>query len=97
MSDFKMDDYEAGGSVGMDAFFEAEPQIISPVGQTKAASAPKRVKVSSLQQLQGFTRVASDTLINKATNDLWALRKEGEAFYIERLFQDDGHPLKSEG
>lgn len=94
MGDFRMDQYEAGGATGMDAFFEAEPEIVSPVGQAKAASTPKRVRVSSLQQLDGFVRTASDTLINKATNDLWALRKDGEQFFIERLFQDDGQPLK---
>jgi len=93
MSDFKMDQFETGGATGIDALLAGEPQIVSPVGQAKTA-AVKRVRVGSLQQLQGFVRVASDTLINKATNDLWALRKEGEAYFIERLFQDDGQPLK---
>lgn len=94
MSDFKMDQFEPSGATGIDALFESEPQIVSPVGKAKEASAPKRVRIASLQQLQGFVRVASDTLINKATNDLWALRKEGDQFFIERLFQDDGQPLK---
>lgn len=94
MSDFKMDQFETGGATGIDALLAGDPQIVSPVGQAKAASAPRRVRVSSLQQLQGFVRVASDTLINKATQDLWALRKEGDAYFIERLFQDDGQPLK---
>ena len=94
MSDFKMDQFESASASGMDALFEAEPQIVSPVGTAKEASVPKRTRVASLQQLQGFVRVGSDTLINKATNDLWALRKEGDNFFIERLFQDDGQPLK---
>jgi hypothetical protein len=94
MRDFKLSQIESGQSVGIDALFENEPQIVSPVGQAKSASAPKRVKVGSLNQLQGFVRVATDTLVNKATNDLWALMKEGDTFFIERLFQDDGQPLK---
>jgi hypothetical protein len=94
MSDFKMDQFETSGATGIDALLAGEPQIVSPVGQAKVASTQRRVRVSSLQQLQGFVRVASDTLINKATQDLWALRKEGENFFIERLFQDDGQPLK---
>lgn len=94
MSDFKMEQFESGGATGMDALFESEPQMISPVGQAREAAASKRVRIGSLKQLEGFTRVASDTLINKATQDLWALRKEGDQFFIERLFQDDGQPLK---
>ena len=95
MSEFKMDQFETGGAAGMDAVFESEPEIVSPVGQAKVASSgPQRTKVASLSQLSGFTRVAADTLINRATNDLWAIRKEGEDFFIERLFQDDGNPLK---
>lgn len=94
MSDFKLEQFETGGAVGIDALFAADPQIVSPVGQAKIASGPKRFRVNSLQQLQGFVRVASDTLINKANNDLWTIKKEGDSFFIERLFQDDGQPLK---
>lgn len=83
-----------GGSSGLDAFFASEPRIVTPVGQTKqAAAAPVRVKVASLQQLDGFIHTANDQLIHKSTNDLWALRKDGQDFYIERLFQD-GSPVK---
>lgn len=82
------------GTSGLDAFFASEPAIVSPVGQTKqAASAPKRVRVASLQQLDGFIHMANDTLVHKSTNDLWTLRKEGQDFVIERLFQDDA-PVK---
>lgn len=95
MSDFKMESFESGGATGLDALFESEPEIVSPT-TTKVAEAEKRVKVGSLDQLDGFVRVASDTLINKATNDLWALRKDGDNFYIERLFEDNGQPLKGQ-
>lgn len=92
--DFRLDSIETGGATGMDAFFANEPAVVSPVGTAKEAAAPVRVKVGSLSQLQGFTRVSSDTLINKSTNDLWAIRKDGDEFQIERLFSDSGSPLK---
>lgn len=91
---FKLDNFESDGAAGMDAFFQENPQVVSPVGQAKTAAAKPRVKVGSLSDLGGFRRVSADTLINKSTNDLWALKKDGESYYIERLFSDDGQPLK---
>ena len=92
---YKLDNIEAGGTSGMDAFFEDNPQVVSPVGQAKtAAQKPPRIKVGSVAQLDGFKRISAETLINKSTNDLWAIQKDGDDFFIERLFQDDGSPLK---
>lgn len=93
MADFKFESMETSAS-GLDAFFEREPQVISPgpVPQTKKASV--RRKVGSISDLNGFIRASSDTLVHKSTNDLWALRQEGEGYFIERLFNDDGAPLK---
>jgi len=36
----------------------------------------------------------SDDLVHKATKDLWSFRQEGGQFVIERLFNEDGSPLK---
>ena len=36
----------------------------------------------------------ADELVHKATKDLWAVRKDGKKFVIERLFDDTGKPLK---
>lgn len=94
MGNFKLSSIESSGATGMDAFFASEPQIVSPVGEAKPAEAPRRVRIGSLQDLSNFERTAADTLIHKSTQDLWALREEGGAFFIERLFQDDGSPLK---
>lgn len=95
MKDYKLSSIETSGAAGMDAFFEDNPQVVSPVGQAKEAKAPQpRVKVGSLADLGGFQRISADTLINKSTNDLWTLKKDGESYYIERLFTDDGQPLK---
>ena len=91
---YNLGDIESGPSGGLDAFFAAEPQIVTPTGQGNPTQRQARIRVGSLQQLNGFQRLSADTLVHKSTNDLWALRKEGESFFIERLFQDDGKPLK---
>lgn len=41
----------------------------------------------------GVSRKADD-LVHKATKDLWSFRQEGKNFVIERLFQENGEPLK---
>jgi hypothetical protein len=93
MSDFKFEHMQ-GGATGMDAFFENEPQAVSPFGQKAATvKSPARVKVGSLSQLQEFTRTASDQLVHKSTQDLWSIKREGGDFVIQRLFQD-GVPVK---
>src|SRR5258706_12181262 len=96
MKDFKLDQIQSIVASGMDSFFESEPQMVTPLGQEvkTAAVKPRRVKIGSLVQLNGFERVSSETLIHKSTKDLWAIKKEGDDFYIERLFQDTGNPLK---
>lgn len=94
MSNFKLSDIQTGSATGLDALLASQPQIVSPVGRAKTAAAPRRIKIGSLQQLDGFTRVAADTLIHKSTQELWAIRKDGEDYAIERLFQDNGLPLK---
>lgn len=91
---YKFDNMESGGTSGLDAFFASEPQIVTPTGKT--ASAPvksPRIKIGSLSQLAGFTRISADTLIHKSTKDLWAIRKDGDNYFIERLFQGEG-PVK---
>jgi len=93
MADFKLDSIETSTS-GLDAFFEREPQVITPHGQKVAASKPTRVKVGSLSDLNGFIRASADMLVHKSTQDLWALKQEGENYFIERLFNDTGTPLK---
>lgn len=83
-------DYDLGeissSSSGLDSF----------LGDKSSTSLPKtaRVKVASLDQLEGFVRTASDTLIHKSDKDLWSLQKDANGdYYIERLFDGDA-PLK---
>ena len=68
----------------------------------KRASAV-RIRVSNFGDLSGFfepalglgKKTASDSdLIHKATKDLWSFHKDGGEYVIERLFTEDGTPLK---
>ena len=89
MAAFDLGKLEVTGSTGMDALFEREPGILRPHERSA------RVRVASVGQLQGFTRLSAETLIHKSDHDLWSLKKEADGqFYIERLFDDNGNPLK---
>lgn len=83
---FDLAQVQVTGSAGFDALFEREPNLIRPV---------KRVRVASLRQLDGFQRLSTETLIHKSERDLWSIRREGNgSLVIERMFSDDGTPLK---
>ena len=87
MQDFDLSEMQVSGSPGLDAMFQREAHILSPH--------KGRTKVASLQDLHNFVRLSSETLIHKSDRDLWALKKEADGnFFIERLFDDNGDPLK---
>lgn len=86
--DFDLSDLQVSGATGLDALFQREAHIVSPFKTGRA-------KVASLQDLTGFLRLSSETLIHKSNNDLWSLKKEADGnYFIERLFDDNGEPLK---
>jgi hypothetical protein len=86
--DYDLGQFQPSAASGIDALFEREPQLVT-------AAKPKKMRVASLNQLVAFERVSAETLIHKSDRDLWALKKEGDGkFYIERLFDDNGQPLK---
>lgn len=89
MSSFDLGKLEVTGSTGMDALFEREPGMLRPHQRSG------RTRVASVNQLQGFTRLSAETLIHKSDKDLWSIQKEADGqYYIERLFDDNGKPLK---
>lgn len=90
--DYKLTAIEMTAASGMDAFFAENPSIITPTGTpVQAKVAADRLAVRTLQDLQGFTRVASDTLIHKSTQDFWSLRKDPQGqYFIERLLDGAG-------
>ena len=54
-----------------------------------------KIKVASLDDLFSFDRVATDTLIHKASKELWSIELDGEGqTYIAKLFDGDGSPLR---
>lgn len=67
-----------------------------PVQQpARPVTASMRTKVASIGQLAPFMRISADTLVHKSNKDLWSLRKEADGtYFIERLFDDNGSPLK---
>lgn len=65
-------------------------------GHAKRGGAVNHIRVASLDSLLGeFLKVSEDKLVNRATRDLWSLRKEGEEYVIERLFDDEGAPIQA--
>jgi len=85
MSKFDLSEIQGQGSYGLDALFAREPKLVSPT---------HRRRIASLGDLSGFLRLSNETLIHKSERDLWALRREGDQFVIELLFDDDGNPVK---
>jgi hypothetical protein len=55
------------------------------------------VRVASLGDLDDFLKLSSDsnTLIHRPTKELWSFKKDADgAFLVERLFDENGQPLK---
>jgi hypothetical protein len=44
--------------------------------------------------LIGFSRVAEDTLIHLSQQDFWKLGQDNDGYFIERLVDDSGGPVK---
>ena len=88
MSKFDLGQIEMTGATGLDALFERDLGLLRPLQKSA------RVRVASVGQLQPFTRLSAETLIHKSNRDLWTIQKEADGFYIERLFDDHGEPLK---
>lgn len=62
--------------------------------QATPAPAPNMLRVASLGDLSSFLKIGSDTLVHKATKDLWKLSQDSSGYKIERLFSDTGSPLR---
>lgn len=53
------------------------------------------IRVASLGDLTQFLKRADGKLVHKSTNDLWSYSKDADGnFLVERLFDDEGEPLK---
>lgn len=89
MADFDLGKMQVSGAVGLDAMLQREEHILRP------HKASGRKKVASVGDLRPFVRLSADTLIHKSERDLWSLKKEADGqYFIERLFDDNGEPIK---
>lgn len=85
-SDFDLSQFQTTAASGLDALFEREPQLVTPT---------KRIRVASIRDLSPFQRISAETLIHKSEKDLWAIKRQGDgSMTIERMFDDNGSPLK---
>jgi hypothetical protein len=81
--DFEMGDIQIASS-GLDSFLD----------DTVIEDASDMRRVASLDDLVGFERVSSNTLVRKPDRDLWALSQtEDGEWVIKRVFDDDGNPI----
>lgn len=73
----------------------AYPQHLVRLKSKTASSAFRQVysSLGDLTEVFGFSRTGSE-LIHRATEDLWAFREEKGSVVLERLFKEDGTPLK---
>jgi hypothetical protein len=84
--DFEINSIQGQPAPGIDALFAQQPRLVE-------AKKGRRM-VASVSDLKSFTRISAESLIHKSEHDLWALKREGTQFFIERLFDDNGEPLK---
>lgn len=84
---FDLGDMEMSGSSGIDTLLQNEPKLVSPFKTG-------RRKVASIGDLSNFLRLSKETLVHRSERELWALKKEGGDYYVERLFDGNGQPLK---
>ena len=88
MKDYDLSGIAMSGAPGLDALFAREKNILTP-------HKTGRKKVASMKDLEGFERNSAETLVHKSERDLWALKKEADGqYFIERLFDDSGEPLR---
>jgi hypothetical protein len=84
---FDVGQMQVTGSPGLDVLFKDQPQLVT--------ASSKRRKVASVGDLSNFLRLSAETLVHKSERELWALKKgDNGSYFIERLFDDNGEPLK---
>jgi len=63
--------------------------------ELKSLKSARAIRVSSIGDLTQFLKRADGKLIHKSTNDLWSYSKGADGqFLVERLFDEEGEPLK---
>jgi len=72
------------------------PKHLRLAGPNNKRSSNVRMVVGNLGDISSMFVSAQDAgeLIHKSTRDLWAVREDGGDYVLERLFNDEGKPLK---
>lgn len=86
MADFDYSDFSFGPDT------EIAPMDMALLDNREIRAYQKRV--ASLKDLKPFMRTSADTLVHKIDRDLWTIQAEGDAFVIQRQFDETGNPLK---
>lgn len=78
-------------------FIPVQAEHLRLAGPSRKHAQTVRLMVADLGDISSLFRTAGrdDELIHKSTKDLWAVSKKGDQFVINRLFNDEGKPLKS--
>lgn len=76
-------------AISYDDFFAPDQGAVGRFAGRRAAAS-----LGDISHLFGYRRASDDTLIHKATKDLWAVQKQGDEYLIERLFDSTGSPIK---
>lgn len=63
-------------------------------GHNRTQKMAGKMRVASLGDLGDFLKISADTLVHKATQDIWSFKKDADGYVIERLMGEDGKPLK---
>lgn len=64
-------------------------------GPNSKRSSNVRMVIASLGDISSmFASAREGELVHRSTKDLWAVKKDGGNYVIERLFNDEGKPLK---
>ena len=72
----------------------AEHLRLAPASKQASSVRMRVANVTSIADFFSASTGRADELIHKATKDLWSLKTDGDAFVIERLFNESGDPLK---
>jgi len=72
------------------------PEHMTLAGVQSKKAHNVRIVAADMGDLTAFfaPTARQDELVHKATKDLWSFRKDGDQFVVERLFQDNGEPLR---
>lgn len=93
--DFDFSQFSFGPTLSFDTAVAERVAPPAPMARTAGMVRTGSVRIASVADLAPFVRVSADTLVHKATQDLWQLCQDGQGnFFAKRLFDEAEGPLK---